>query len=309
LREGPLQNEYFPMNIRTTQLLLAGSFLLLAMGCSAPKAIFTYRGEERAPATVQFENVSEKAESFVWAFGDGDTSSQVSPRHRYMESGEYSVKLTAIRGKKRRTTEKAIKIEPPKKCLVEIQTEYGNMLVELDDATPQHRDNFLKLADEGFFDGLLFHRIIDGFMIQGGDPASKNARPNQALGAGGPGYTLPAEFVDTLAHIKGALAAARRGDAVNPEKRSSGSQFYIVHGRQVNESQLNQMEAQKNMRYSRKIREAYKEMGGTPFLDQEYTVFGQVIEGLEVIDKIAEVQTDARNRPREDVKMKIRVIK
>ncbi len=297
------------MNIR---FLTIGSVLTLAIlsaACSRPTALFSYRGEDRAPAEVQFENISENAESFEWNFGDGDTSMRVSPEHRYMESGEYKVQLTAIKGKKKRTTEKIVKIEPPKFCLVEIQTKFGNMLIQLDDATPQHRDNFLKLADESFFDSLLFHRVISGFMLQGGDPASKNASPRQALGAGGPGYTLPAEFVDTLAHVKGSIAAARRGGAANPQKRSSGSQFYIVQGRPVSDAQLNQMEAEKGIRYSRKIREAYKELGGTPFLDQEYTVFGRVIEGMEVIDKITEVRTDSRDRPVEDVIMIVRVIK
>ena len=297
------------METRQVYTYLIVIIVLLTAACSRPTAIFSYRGEERAPASVQFENVSEKSESFEWNFGDGDTSSRVSPQHRYMESGEYTVQLTAIMGKKKRTTEKIIKIEPPKYCLVEVQTSFGNMLIQLDDAAPQHRDNFLKLADERFFDSLLFHRVIDGFMIQGGDPASRNASPNKPLGAGGPGYTLPAEFADTLAHIKGALAAARRGGAANPQKRSSGSQFYLVHGRTVTDAQLNQFEAQKGIRYSRKIREAYKELGGAPFLDQEYTVFGRVIEGIEVIDKIAGVRTKPGDRPVEDVIMKIRVIK
>jgi cyclophilin family peptidyl-prolyl cis-trans isomerase len=292
--------------------LMMGSVAIMAMlsvSCSRPTAMFSYRGEERAPARVQFENVSENAESFEWRFGDGDTSMQISPQHRFMESGEYSVQLTAIKGKKKRMVEKVVKIAPPRFCLAEIQTDFGNMIVLLDDAAPQHRDNFLKLADEGFYDSLLFHRVIEGFMIQGGDPISKEAAPNQPLGSGGPGYTLPAEFVDTLAHIKGTIAAARRGGPSNPQKRSSGSQFYIVQGRPVTDAQLNQMEAEKGIRYSRKIREAYKELGGTPVLDQEYTVFGRVIEGLEVIDKIAAQRTARGDRPLEDVIMKIRVIK
>jgi peptidyl-prolyl cis-trans isomerase B (cyclophilin B) len=193
--------------------------------------------------------------------------------------------------------------------LIELETAYGNMIIQLYDATPKHQENFIKLAEEGFYDGLLFHRVIDGFMVQGGDPKSKNARKGQPLGSGGPGYTVPAEFVDSLVHVKGALAAARMGDNVNPEKASSGSQFYIVHGRKVNEEALNRIESQKGVRYSKRQREIYKEKGGTPFLDREYTVFGQVIEGLDVIDKIAKSQTDNRDRPVENVEMKIRVIK
>ncbi len=293
--------------IRYITYLISG--VLLAAGCSRPTAIFSYRGEDVAPASVQFENISSNAESFEWQFGDGDTAMSISPEHRYMESGNFTVTLTAIKGKKRRSVEKQVTIAAPERCLAEVQTPYGNMIVHLYDATPQHRDNFLKLADEGFYDSLLFHRVIDGFMIQGGDPTSKNARPGQALGASGPGYTIPAEFVDTLAHIKGALSAARTGDRVNPEKRSSGSQFYIVEGREVDEATLNQFEARNNLRYSSALRKKYVEMGGTPFLDQNYTVFGQVIEGLEVIDKISQVQTDGRDRPKEDVPMVIRVIK
>ena len=200
-------------------------------------------------------------------------------------------------------------INAPTACLVELETAYGNMIIQLYDATPKHQENFIKLIEDRFYDGLLFHRVIDGFMVQGGDPKSKNARKGQPLGSGGPGYTIPAEFVDSLVHVRGALAAARMGDNVNPEKSSSGSQFYIVHGRTVNEESLNRIESQKGVRYSKKQRETYKEKGGTPFLDREYTVFGQVIEGLDVIEKIAKSPTDNRDRPVENVEMKIRVIK
>ncbi|HKK79801.1 MAG TPA: peptidylprolyl isomerase, partial [Phaeodactylibacter sp.] len=208
-----------------------------------------------------------------------------------------------------KTVEKSIEVNPPDACLVEIQTEYGNMLVQLYDATPQHQDNFLKLAQDGFYDSLLFHRVINNFMIQGGDPDSKGAKPGKPLGSGGPGYTIPAEFVDSLIHVKGALSAARTGDAVNPERRSSGSQFYIVHGQPQTEQELAMIEARKGIRYTSEQKQAYMEQGGTPFLDQDYTVFGRVIEGLEVIDKIATVPTDQRDRPKEDVRMKVRVIR
>lgn len=183
------------------------------------------------------------------------------------------------------------------------------MLVELYDETPQHRDNFLKLAEEGYFDGLLFHRVIDGFMIQGGDPESRNAPSGKALGMGGPGYQVPAEFNSKYVHLKGALAAARQGDQVNPEKKSSGSQFYIVQGKPVSESNLQLTEARNGIQYTPEQKEEYMTIGGTPFLDQGYTVFGRVIDGLNVIDSIATVRTDSRDRPTEDVAMKIRVIK
>jgi peptidyl-prolyl cis-trans isomerase B (cyclophilin B) len=214
--------------------------------------------------------------------------------------------LKAVKGKKEVVAEKKITVEQPLDCLVEISTDFGNMTVRLSNATPGHRDNFIKLAEEGFYDGTLFHRVIDGFMIQGGDPNSKNAKSGQGLGTGGPGYTIPAEFVDSLVHVKGALAAARTN---NPEKRSSGSQFYIVQGKVLSEAEVDNMERQKGIRYSPEQRTAYMTNGGTPFLDREYTVFGQVIKGLDVIDKIAKVKKGSRDRPEKDVKMTVKVIK
>jgi peptidyl-prolyl cis-trans isomerase B (cyclophilin B) len=185
----------------------------------------------------------------------------------------------------------------------EIETNYGTMKVKLYNSTPQHRDNFIKLANEGFYDDLLFHRVINGFMIQGGDPESKDAPPEKRLGTGGPGYRIPAEI--GALHIKGALAAAR---TPNPEKKSSGSQFYIVHGRPIAEAQINALEQQKGVVYSPEQKELYKTLGGTPQLDNDYTVFGEVIEGMDVIDKIAAVPTQPGDRPVEDVKMKVRIV-
>ncbi|MEM9918574.1 MAG: peptidylprolyl isomerase [Bacteroidota bacterium] len=189
------------------------------------------------------------------------------------------------------------------KTYVEIQTDYGNMKVMLYDETPRHRDNFIKLVKEGFYDDLLFHRVISGFMIQGGDPDSKGAAPNQQLGQGGPGYTLEQEI--GFPHFKGALSAARLPDAMNPSKASSGSQFYIVQGATQSAQFLDMMEAQKGFKYSPQQREVYQTEGGYPSLDAEYTVFGEVVEGFDVIDKIAAVPTAQFDRPAEDVKMKI----
>lgn len=252
----------------------------------------------------------------------------------------------------------------PEQKRVKIETEYGDMIVELYDQTPKHKENFLHLVDSGFYNDLLFHRVIKQFMIQGGDPESKNAAPGQMLGNGGPGYTVPAEFNDSLFHKKGALAAARQGDQVNPTKASSGSQFYIVQGKTYTIEELQQMEQQLNeQRYSeyrnkvlmqpqhnhlaQEIMEAmntqnqqeynrilgqidslvhdafpnippfkftqkqidiYTTVGGVPHLDGNYTVFGEVVEGLDVIDKIAAVQTDANDRPSKDIKMKATLI-
>lgn len=298
--------------LRRDQLLLLvwGIFLAFILaGCSRPVARFTYGGEAKAPADIEFENNSEKADTYEWDFGDGNISSEATPVHRYRQSGVYDVQLKAVREGKSRISRQQIVIAPPDKCLVEVETPFGFMLVELYSATPQHQDNFTKLVEEGFYDSLLFHRVIEEFMIQGGDPGSKNTAANQRLGSGGPGYTIPAEFVDTLIHVKGALSAARTGDRVNPEKRSSGSQFYIVQGKPLTDRELDVIESRNNMRYTTAQREVYKTIGGTPFLDRNYTVFGQVIEGLDVIDAIAVQPTDGGDRPREDIWMKMTFIK
>lgn len=256
---------------------------------------------------VDFANRSTKATTYDWDFGDGTTSEEATPRHRYFLSGQYEVVLTATNEKgKSRKTKQIVTVTPPRKCLVRIETPMGDMIAELSDATPQHQDNFVKLVEENFYDALLFHRVIDGFMIQGGDPMSRNAAPGARLGSGGPGYQVPAEFVDSLAHVKGALAAARTN---NPAKASSGSQFYIVHGRQVTDAELNRQEGTTGVRYPSELRAEYLEKGGVPFLDQNYTVFGRVIEGLEVIDKIAATETNEGDRPQTDVTMKISLVR
>ena len=243
---------------------------------------------------------------------------------------------------------------------VRIKTTEGDILVRLYDETPKHRDNFLKLAREGYFNGTLFHRVIKDFMIQGGDPDSKGAPKGKMLGTGGPDYTIPAEFVyPKLFHKRGALSAARLGDEVNPERESSGSQFYIVWGKKYKPAELKQMEKQLEMQQEQAIfnqlakenrdkimelrrnrdraglqelqdeliaetkaismekgkpaftdeqREAYTTVGGTPFLDNQYTVFGEVEEGLDVVEKIQNCQTMRGDRPVEDISMTVEIV-
>lgn len=278
--------------------------------CAKPIAQFVIADEEYvAPSKVKCENQSEKAESYIWVFGDGDTSVAEAPYHVFKNSGEYEVSLIAKKGKKESVYTQKVKIKEPADCLVELATDYGTMTILLYNSTPKHRDNFIKLVESGFYNDLLFHRVINGFMLQGGDPDSRNAKPEQALGSGGPGYTIPAEFVDTLYHRKGALAAARQGDQVNPARASSGSQFYIVQGRPANEAMLKQIEERGGYTYSPIQRAIYESQGGTPFLDRQYTVFGQVIKGMEVIDKIAAAKTAPGDRPVEDIKMTLRIVK
>lgn len=242
---------------------------------------------------------------------------------------------------------------------VKIETSMGDIIVRLYDETPLHRDNFLKLAGEGFFDGTLFHRVIRNFMIQGGDPESKGAPAGKALGTGGTGYTIPAEFKPELIHKRGALAAARLGDEMNPKRESSGCQFYIVWGEVYNAGKLGQLGKQMQMQAEQSVfnelvqqhrnevmdlrrnrdqaglmalqdkliaetkaimkekgeiglsdiqKEAYTTVGGTPFLDGQYTVFGEVEEGLDIVGKIQEVATARGDRPKEDISMKITIL-
>ena len=188
---------------------------------------------------------------------------------------------------------------------VELVTNYGTMIIRLSDSTPLHRDNFLKLVKAHYYDGVLFHRVINHFMIQAGDPDSRNAPAGKPLGRGGPGYRVPAEFRTSLFHKKGVIAAARDN---NPEKASSGSQFYIVQGKIFTDAGLDSVETYRMN--GRKIpeaqREVYKTVGGTPHLDQTYTVFGELVKGLDVLDKIASVQTSPgpdQDRPIEDVRI------
>ena len=182
-----------------------------------------------------------------------------------------------------------------------IETNKGDIEIVLYDETPLHRDNFIKLVEEEYYDGLLFHRVIDKFMIQGGDPKSKGSRQGAALGMGGPGYTIPAEI--GIPHLRGTVAAARTGGPSNPNKESSGSQFYIVHGRTYTDQELDAMELRNKVKYNETQRQIYKEEGGTPQLDMEYTVFGEVVTGMDVVDVIATVQKDSRDRPVEDIVM------
>ena len=179
------------------------------------------------------------------------------------------------------------------------------MKIKLYNQTPKHRDKFVKLAGEGFYDSTLFHRVIKGFMIQGGDPDSKKAAPGQMLGGGDVGYRIPAEFVETLFHKKGVLAAARDN---NPEMASSGCQFYIVQGRVMNANEIASAEARMGKKFTEAQKLAYSTVGGSPWLDGQYTVFGEVIEGLDVIDKISAMPTAPGDRPLTDIRMTIKLV-
>ncbi|MCF0197925.1 MAG: peptidylprolyl isomerase [Bacteroidaceae bacterium] len=192
-----------------------------------------------------------------------------------------------------------------KRAVVCLETSVGLIRVALLDEAPRHRDNFLKLCREGFYDGTLFHRVIKDFMIQGGDPDSRNASPGQELGEGDVGYTLPPEFLlPYYYHTRGALAAAREGDDVNPEQRSSGCQYYIVWGKSWGPQSIRKQRdylAELGIEMTAQMQADYEQYGGSPHLDGQYTVFGEVIEGLDVVKQIQSVTTDSNDRPLDDV--------
>lgn len=200
--------------------------------------------------------------------------------------------------------------KPPKNQYVRIRTSYGDCIIRLYNETPLHRDNFVKLTKSGFYNGTLFHRVIQNFMIQGGDPDSKDttkAKPGAELGNGDVGYTIPAEFRDSIFHKRGVLAAARDD---NPKKASSGCQFYIVEGRRVTDAKMDSLEngRLKGYKISAWQREYYKTVGGTPQLDHGYTVYGEVVSGIDMVDHIAAVKKDKRDRPEADVPMTVELL-
>jgi cyclophilin family peptidyl-prolyl cis-trans isomerase len=190
---------------------------------------------------------------------------------------------------------------------VEMVTDKGTIVIRLSDSTPLHRDNFLRLVQQRFYDSILFHRVINQFMVQAGDPSSKRAAGGQQLGGGGPGYTVPAEIRASMFHKKGMIAAARTGDNINPLRASSGSQFYLVQGKVFTDAQLDSVEQFRlnGRKLPASHREVYKTLGGAPHLDLSYTIFGEVIKGMAVIDSIAAVPTsqNPRDRPITDVKI------
>lgn len=194
-----------------------------------------------------------------------------------------------------------------KDTYVKVETNYGVAYLKLYNETPKHRDNFIKLAKEGILDSTLFHRVIAEFMIQGGDPTSKSAQPGVQLGSGDIGYTVPAEFNLNLFHKRGALAAARDN---NPAKASSGSQFYIVQGKKYTDAELDDIEKSRkeNQKFTPEERAIYKTIGGVPFLDGSYTVFGEVVKGMQMIDNICTVKVDRNDRPLTDVKMTVTIV-
>ncbi len=290
------------------KIILLFSFLLVIASCSEPNPDFSagYANGEDKPTEIKFTNTSTGADGYTWYFGDGGTTTEANPVHKFNAFGNVMVVLEAMKGGASARDTQYINIPEPPRKKVRIETKYGDMIAELYNTTPLHRDNFTRLIADSYYDSLLFHRVMDNFMIQGGDPDSKYAGPDQTLGMGSPAYTIPAEI--GAPHYKGALAAARKGDQLNPEKRSSASQFYIVEGKPYSGIELANVANQYNIVYNQSQQDIYGKEGGTPFLDNQYTVFGMVIEGLEVIDSISPVKVNSANRPLEDIRMKITLV-
>ena len=237
---------------------------------------------------------------FLASCGGGQMKEDDTKKENAVEVQEKPEKKMAEQNRKEQMNEntEAPETGDDKEVVVLIRTSMGDMKARLYNKTPKHRDNFIKLVKQGWYDGSPFHRVINRFMIQGG---------HKADGTVDVGYTIPAEFVPEYYHKKGALAAARMGDQVNPQKASSGNQFYIVQGKTANDTELNMVENRVGFKYTPEQRETYKTVGGTSFLDYNYTVFGEVIEGFDVIDKIAAVPTQ-RERPVKEVTMEIEII-
>ncbi|HMP31697.1 MAG TPA: peptidylprolyl isomerase [Saprospiraceae bacterium] len=292
------------MNIKVNYFIFFTFISLVFTRCSKPIADFYLTPASLVvPTKIELTNTSKKADKYEWRLGDSIISEEVSSKYLFTQSGRHSLTLKASKGKKSSMLSREIILKAPEDCLVLLTTSEGTVVIKLYNNTLIHQNNFIELVEKGFYKEILFHRVINGFMIQAGDPMSKNATSGQRLGSGDIGYTLPKEINKENFHVKGALAAARIGDQANPEKRSSGCQFYIVHGEPITEQQLMQNELRFDIKYPEHIKQKYLTQGGAPQLDMNYTVFGEVVEGIEVIDKTAQMKTDSNNRPTSDVKI------
>jgi len=281
--------------LKYTVLFLSLTFI----GCSKPIADFTLLSERSsAPVEVDFINISTGADTYQWTINNDVISDSTNIQHLFLSSGRYVVDLVAQKGDKTSRMSKEFIIQAPEECLIYMETSLGSLIFSLSELTPRHRDNFLKLVEDSYYDGIAFHRVIDGFMIQAGDDKTREKRKRIKHEE-----IIDKEFNNQLMHYKGAVAAARMPDDVNPERASSGTQFYIVDGRPLTSSDLESFESGKLFDYTAEQKEQYLKIGGAPQLDGEYTVFGFLVGGYETLEKISEVKTDNRNNPEEPVRI------
>lgn len=259
------------------------------MGTSASKVL---------PYSLSYKNLSKNASKYFWKLNGEIISENENLDHTLLESGRYVIELTAVEGGKSASKSTTIRIEPTTTCRVLMQTTAGDMVFELSENTLGHLNNFEELIESNYYKGLLFHRVIDGFMIQGGDNKTRT---------GGRRYDEPAEIPHEIEkstpHYRGALAAARMPDDINPEKKSSGSQFYIVDGKPYTNEQILKVQESKLKDYTPEELNQYVNKGGAAQLDGEYTVFGHMVSGFDVLDAIAASSTDKYDRPTDDIKI------
>lgn len=251
-----------------------------------------------APATLKLRNTSSNADTYVWTVNGEVVSESKEYYPMLKESGRYRIALKASKNGETSEKQQEVFLKASDQCRVLMETSAGDMIFELLEETPMHLENFSKLIESGYYSGLLFHRVIDDFMIQGGDNKTRS---------GGKRYkeppTVPEEIITDFPHYRGALAAARLPDDMNPEKASSGSQFYIVDGREYDLEKIQGVQEDKYFDYKEEHFTAYVNNGGAPQLDGEYTVFGYMVMGEEVLEKIASMPTDKYDRPLKDVKI------
>ena len=267
--------------------------------CKTPIVTFTQSDHQvsyEIPARIHFTNQSENITSQVWKINGNPVSIDKNLQYTFFESGRHTIELEARSGSQIIQKQQEVIIKPSVYCQVLIKTSVGDMVLQLDENTPVHLSHFVSLVDEGYYDGIYFHRVIDDFMIQGGDNKSRHGGKKREDPS-----SIPNEISRDRLHYKGALAAARLPDDINPEKRSSGSQFYIVDGQSFTQEKFEKTIANLAMDYSDEQIMKYVEIGGAPQLDGEYTVFGRLIYGFDVLDKIAEAATDNLDKPIEDI--------
>lgn len=269
---------------------------LLATACSKPVANFLVEGNNLLPSQVSLINKSSNADSYIWKVNGEIIGNEEHAEFCFFESGLQEIELTAVKGSKTNLYSQKFYTEATSACLVLMRTNYGDLILSLSENTPQHLNNFVELVNQNFYTDVPFHRVIDGFMIQGGDQKLRKT-PFK----GGLINEVPHEIGTDMYHVRGALSAARMPDNVNPEKKSSGSQFYIVDGTAVDIERLKDIESSQLLNYTDDQIDNYLKNGGAPQLDGEYTVFGHLVEGYDVLDAISKVETDERDKPLKDV--------
>ena len=281
------------------RLILIGLSCLCLTNCSKPIADFIINAEaEEAPALIKFKNTSKGAQSYVWKMDNTIISENESLEHLFLSSGRYDVELTANNNSKSAKQTKTLFIEAPQECRVYMKTTLGEMTFVLNELAPIHRDNFIDLVEKEYYIGLSFHRVINGFMAQGGDKKSRKERVLVETSE-----EITQEINTELIHRKGALAGARMPDEINPERASSGTQFYIVDGKTLNEYDIKAFADKNLVDYNKEQIALYLKHGGAPQLDGAYTIFGQLINGFDTLDKITKVEIGDQDKPLEAIRI------